>query len=180
VIGAGQPDLLRVELALNRHFAQQALRLARGGPLEAYVRETIDVENALAALVLAERSQDLTPKDAFLPGGQHIGVADFEEAVAAGNAAAAAGRLARAFGDSPLGDAVKRGAGDPAAVDAALLRARLTQQRRRARRDPLGPAPMLTFVLGLRAQTADLHGLIWGLALGAPRSLLAGDLVTVA
>jgi vacuolar-type H+-ATPase subunit C/Vma6 len=178
-IGAGQADLLLLELALNRHFTDRALRLARGGLVIDYVREIIDVENTLAALVLAERAADVTPKNAFLPGGHRIAIGDFEEAVAAGVAGAVA-RLARAFGDSPLARALAPEGGDPAAVETALLRARITVQRRTARRDPLGPAPLLGFVLSLRAQTADLRRLIWGLALKAPRALIAVELATVA
>lgn len=177
-IGAGQADLLRLEFVLNRHVAGHALRVARGGPVIDYVRQIIDVENTLAAFVLAEQPADIVPKEAFLPGGARITIVAFEEAIAAGTLAAA--RLARAWGDSPLAAAVTRGGGDPGAVEAALLRAQLREQRRAARRDPLGPAPLLGFVLGLRAQTADLRRILWGLVLAAPRALLTADLVTVA
>jgi vacuolar-type H+-ATPase subunit C/Vma6 len=167
-----------MEIALNRRFAERALGLARGGPLAAYVRQTIDLENAFAALVLAARPEDMTPKEAFIPGGQHIGITQFEEAVAAGNAAAAATRLHRAFGDAPVARAFAPGA-ELAAAEPATLRLRLAALRRAARTDPLGPAPLLGFVLGLRAETADLRRLIWGLSLTAPRAQLAGQLVTV-
>lgn len=178
-LGVGQADLLRLELALNRHFTERALRLARGGPVHGYVRDIIDVENTLAALVLAERVADVTPKEAFLHGGHRIGIVDFEEAVAAG-AAGAAARLARAFGDSPLARALAPAGGDAAAVETALLRARIAAQRSAGRRDPLGPAPLLAFVLALRAETADLRRLIWGVALDAPRALISAELATVA
>ena len=179
-IGAGHADLFRLEVVLGRHFAERALRLAGRGPLLEFVREVIDVENALAALVLAERPADVTPKDAFLKGGRHVGIGPFEEAVAAASAAGAAARLARAFGSSPLAGPMARSGGDAGGAETALLRARLAEQRRAARHDPLGPAPLLTFVLGLRAETADLRRLIWGLALGAPRALLGAELATVA
>lgn len=179
-VGAGHADLFRLELALSRHFAARTLRLAGRGPLLAYVREAIDVENALAALVLAERPADLTPKDAFLAGGDRVTIVAFEEAVQTGSAAGAAARLARAFGASPLAGPLAQRAGDAASTETPLLRARLAEQRRAARTDPLGPAPLLTFVLGLRAETADLRRIIWGLALGAPRARLAAELATVA
>jgi vacuolar-type H+-ATPase subunit C/Vma6 len=179
-LGAGQADLLRLEVALNRDFSERALRVARGGPVEEFVREIIDVENTLAALVLADQPTDVTPKEAFLAGGRFVGIGDFEEAVAAGNPAAAAARLARAFGASALAGALTRPGGDAPAVEGALLRARIAEQRAAARRDPLGPAPLLGFVLSLRAETADLRRLIWGLALEAPHSLLAAELTTVA
>ena len=179
-VGAGQADLFRLEIVLSQHFMERAARLAHGGPLLEFVREIIDVENALAALVLAERSAEVTPKDAFLPGGSRVGIAAFEEAIAGGTAAASASRLAHAFGASPLAGALARSGGDGAAAEAALLRAQLAEQRRAARRDPLGPAPLLVFVLALRAETTDLRRLIWGLALDAPRPLLTAELATTA
>jgi len=175
---AGEADLLRLELALNKCFAARASRVAGSGPLAGYVRETIDLENAFAALILAGRTEDTVPKDAFIPGGARIGIADFEEAVATGGAARAAPRLERAFGDSPLARVFARAGADPAAAEAATLRVRVAAERRDARRDPLGPAPLLALVLGLRAQTTDLRRIIWGLALNAPPALVAADLVT--
>jgi vacuolar-type H+-ATPase subunit C/Vma6 len=179
-VGAGHADLLRLEVVLSRHFTERAVRLAQGGPLLEFVRETIDVENALAALVLAERSADVTPKDAFLRGGSRIDIAAFEEAIATGTATGAGARLARAFGESRLAGPLARAGGDGGAAEAALLRARLAAQRGAARRDPLGPAPLLVFVLALRAEADDLRRLIWGLALDAPRTLLAAELATTA
>jgi vacuolar-type H+-ATPase subunit C/Vma6 len=179
-LGAGQADLLRLELALNRHFTERAMREARGGPVADFVREIVDIENVFAALVLADQPADVTPKDAFLAGGRLVGIGDFEEAVASGSASAAAARLARACGMSALGRVLGRPGADPAAFEAAVLRARIADQRSAARRDPLGPAPLLGFVLGLRAETADLRRLIWGLALAAPRAQLAAELATVA
>lgn len=177
--GTGHADLFQLELALSRHFAARALRLAGRGPLLGYVRQAIDVENTLAALVLAERPADLTPKESFLTGGDRITIVAFEEAVQTGNAARAAARLARAFGTAPLAGPLSRGVGDAAGTETALLRVQLAEQRRAARHDPLSPAPLLGFVLGLRAETADLRRIIWGLALGAPRAGLAAELATV-
>ena len=179
-LGAGDADLFRLELALGRHFAARALRLAGHGALLAYVRQAIDVANTLAAIVMAERPADLTPKEAFLTGGERITIVAFEEAVQTGSGGGAAARLAREFGATPLGGPLSRSAGDAAGTETVLLHARLAEQRRAARHDPLGPAPLLAFVLGLRAETADLRRIIWGLALGAPRARLAAELATVA
>jgi vacuolar-type H+-ATPase subunit C/Vma6 len=175
----GQPDLLRLELVLNRCFAERSLAAARGGPMTSFVRETIDLENVLAALVLAERADDMIPKDAFLAGGAGLDVAAFEEAVATGGAARAAARLERALGNSPLGRACGRAAVDPAAAEAAALREQIAVQRRAARLDPLGPAPLLAFVLALRAQTTDVRSVIWARALAAPAAVTMAGLVTV-
>jgi vacuolar-type H+-ATPase subunit C/Vma6 len=175
----GETDLLRLELALNRSFAERLTRLAGAGPLAAFVRETLDVENACAALVLAGQPQDVVPRDAFVRGGARVGIRDFEEAVSAGSVEAAARRLARAFGSSPLASAFARAGSDPASIEESVLRLRLAAVRREARRHPLGPAPLLAFALALQAQVMDLRRIIWSRALSAPRAAGAGALVTV-
>lgn len=169
-LGSGEADLYRLELALGRHYAARATRLARGRSLREFARETIDVDNALAALALAERPADVTPKDVFLPDGNRVTIGAFEEAIATRTAAGAAHRLARALGPSPLAHALERSGGDVGVAHSALLRARLAAQRQAARREPLGPAPLLAFVLGLRTEVGELRQLIWGTALGAPRA----------
>jgi vacuolar-type H+-ATPase subunit C/Vma6 len=178
VASPGQADLLQLELVLNRCFAERSLRAARGGPMTPFVRETIDLENVLAALVLAERSDDMVPKNGFIAGGAGIGIAAFEEAVATGSAARAAARLERALGDSPLGRMCRRAAADPASAEESALRERIAAQRRIARLDPLGPAPLLAFVLALRAQAIDVRHVIWGRALAAPVAVTTAELVT--
>jgi vacuolar-type H+-ATPase subunit C/Vma6 len=179
--GAREPDLLRLELALNHCFAARAPRLAgRAGALADYVRETLDLENALAALVLAGREDDLTPRDAFLAGGRLVTIAAFEEAVATGGPARAAARLATALRGSPLAAPLSAAPSDPTGVEDAALRARILAWHQAARRNPLGPAPVLAYALQLRAQTVDLRRAIWGVALGAPAVMIAAELVTPA
>ena len=176
---AAQPDLFRLELIVGRTFAARALRAAgRTGPLAAHVRETIDVENAFSALGLAVEGKDVTPKDAFLPGGQRVTIAAFEVAAAAADFEQAIRRLAEAFAGTALARAFEGRAGDPASLEAAVLRARVRAQMQAMRLEPLGPAPLLAYALRLRAEMEDLRRIIWGVALGAPRATLAGDLVT--
>jgi vacuolar-type H+-ATPase subunit C/Vma6 len=166
------PDLFRLELALNRTWAARAVRSARRagrtGPLVAFVRLTIDVENALTALVFAAAGRTETPKDGFLPGGLRLPIDAFERAVATGDAQACAVRLAAAFGKTPLAAALRDGAHDVAALEASLLEAQIAMLRDDQRRRPLEPGSVLLFVLRLRAQVNDLRRIIWGLALSAP------------
>ena len=58
----------------------------------------------------------------------------------------------------------------PARLDERAARAHRmrTAQRRSARHDPLGAAPVLAYVLRLRAQVVALRGYLWGVALGVP------------
>lgn len=178
--GAAVPDLLKLEIQVNRTFAGRALRAARRasrrGPLVEYVHETIDLENAAAALVLAAGARDLVPRDHFLPGGRRLTMAAFEEAIVAGEGPAAAHRLADAFAGTPIAGALERAGTDPAGLERALLRARIALRRGAARAAPLGPAPVLLYALRLRAQVLDLQRIIWGVALGAPA--LAASLVS--
>ncbi len=176
------PDPFHLELALNRATAARLVAAGRraGGQLAAYVRETIDLENALAAVALAGAPHDVFPRDVFLLGGRVLSVERFALAVATGDPPAAAAEVAVPFGRSPLGAALRRDASAPAALADAVLRARIAGLRAAGRRDPLGPAPLLAFGLALRAQTMDLHRIVWGVALGAPAPLLTRALVTAA
>lgn len=176
---AAQPDLFKLELELNRTYAERALRASRkvGGLLIAYVRETIDLENAYTAFVLAAEGKDVTPKDAFLPGGDHVTVEVFEVAAAA-DPAVAGRKLAAAFADTPLGPAFERHGNDAVQLEDAVLRIRVRELARATRLDPLGPAPLLAYALRLRAELLDLRRIIWGVALGAPRGALIQDLVS--
>jgi len=170
--GAAQPDLLKLEVRVNRTFAARALRAARHAghrsPLVEHVRETIDLENAATALVLAAGDRDVIPKDLFLAGGRRVTIAAFEQAIGAGEGPAAAHRLAAAFAGTLIAGALEGSGADPAGLERALLRARIVMRRRAARDAPLGPAPVLLYALRLRAQLLDLQRIIWGVALGAP------------
>ena len=170
-----EPDVLRLEIAVNRLYAERAVagarRTGRGGVLAAYVADQIDLENAWSALVLAGANRELLPTDAFLPGGRRVTPAAFELAVDAVDAAAAARRLTLAFAGSPLAAvfrAVETGDADLAGVEEAALRIQVRRMAAEQRRAPLGPAPVLAYALRLRLQVIDLRRVIWGVALGAP------------
>jgi vacuolar-type H+-ATPase subunit C/Vma6 len=175
---AAHPDLFRLELSLNRGWAVRAVRAAarEGGVLENYVRESIDVENAFTALVLATEGRDVAPKDAFLRSGAHVTIDTFEIA-AAGSATDAPHTLARAFGETPLGQAFER-YGAESGLEDQVLRARIRSLVRAMRTAPLGAAPWLVCALRLRAEILDLRRIIWGIALAAPRDDIARDLVS--
>lgn len=179
---AARPDLLRLEYRLNALFASRALRGARAAKsrgLIEFVRETIDLENACTALVLAGAELDAPPQQAFVDGGRRLSLAAFSDAVAAPDAGAAARRLATAFASDPIADAFARAADDPAAIEEALLRQRIAVLDVAVRRNPAGPASVLHYVLRLRAEVLDLRRVIWGVMLRAPRADIAAALVSV-
>jgi len=176
---AAQPDLFALEVLVNRTFVERAGRAARGsGPLAAYVRETVDIENAYTALVLAGEGKDLAPRETFLPGGDRVSLTAFTAAATAGAASEAGRAIATALAGTPLGPVFARSSGDPGALEDAVLHARIRSLVRAARLHPLGPAPLLAYALRLQAEIVAVQRIIWGVALRVPRALLAQDLVT--
>jgi len=173
---ATHPDLLALEYQLNRTFAARALRGARSArsrELTEFVRETIDLENACTALVLAGAEPDIPARPAFLSGGRRLSLAAFLDAVGARQPGDAGGRLAASLGPGRLAAAFLRRAGEPAALEELLLRERSAALHERARRDPAGPATVLQYILDLRTEVLALRRIIWGVALTAPREFLA-------
>jgi len=176
------PDLFRFELDLDRAASARLSGSARrvGGFLVTYAQETIDITNALTAVGLAGAARDVVLRDALLRGGRAITLETFLRAVASGSGTLAARTIASALRTGLLATVLRAHAETPARLEDALLGARIAALRDVARRDPLGPAPLLGFALALRAQTTDLHRVIWGVALGAPPLLVARELVTAA
>ncbi len=173
---AAQPDLLAIESRLNVTFAQRALAGARAtesGLVVDYVRDTIDLENAMAALILSAGEADAAGKRTFVEGGRRLPLPTFLAAIAARDPGAAGRRLAAAFRPTPLAAAFERGT-DASSIEEQLLRTRIAMLRTAERRDPAGPASVLGFVLRVHAEMFDVRRAIWGLMLGAPHGSLAG------
>jgi vacuolar-type H+-ATPase subunit C/Vma6 len=181
-VAGDPPDLFRLECELNRTFALRATRGARRGgkALRAFVEETIDLENLCGGLVLAASELELAPDAAFLPGGRRITLDAFRAAVKTRNPTRAADLLAAPFGDSEIARLARRHATDPRALEESLLRDRIQRLREQARRDPLGPAPLLWYLFRLRAQAVSLGLLVWGAALGVPPAARRDSLAGVA
>jgi vacuolar-type H+-ATPase subunit C/Vma6 len=176
---ATQPDLLALESGLNVTFARRALDGARGtgsALVIDYVRDTIDLENATAALILTAGEADSPGKTAFVEGGRRLSLGMFLEAIAAGDAGAAGRRLAAVFRPTPLAAAFERAA-DASGIEEQLLRARIVMIRDVERRDSAGPASVLGFALRVRAEVFEVRHAIWSIVLGAPRGSLAGAAV---
>jgi vacuolar-type H+-ATPase subunit C/Vma6 len=171
------PDLFLLEVAISRAFFARALRCSRGRALTDYVRETIDVENAVAALVLATQPNDVAAAQCFVAGGRRLGRSTFEAAASAGDREASVRKLARAFAGSPFSKVFASDA--DSAMEVSLLAAAIRKQARAAIRDPLGPAPLLEYTLRLRAEAVDLRRIVWGTAFGVPAQTVSGGLVSI-
>ncbi|HEY7028178.1 MAG TPA: V-type ATPase subunit [Gemmatimonadales bacterium] len=179
--GAETPDLFRLECALNQTFARRASAGSRQGgrELRDWVEEAIDLENLRGALVLASGEQEVSIAAAFLPGGRRISLEQFSAAAHSGDPQRAVPLLAPCFEDSTA-QLIRRHATRHSALDNAILAHRLDRLRDRARRDPLGPAPLLWYLLRLRAQAVRLRFLIWSKAISLPAPLRRERLEEVA
>ena len=180
---AAQPDLFALESALSQALAvraTQAAARAHSRTLRAAVRDAIDLDNARTAVMLSMIRRDVVARDQFLPGGARVSIILFGEAVATGEPRVASARLAIAFRGTPYADLFAARLADRDMFDDELLRRRLRDMALQARRDPVGPLPLLWFALRLRAQLLDLQRIIWTVALGAPRQPLAEMLATAA
>ncbi|MGO8995569.1 MAG: V-type ATPase subunit [Polyangiaceae bacterium] len=175
-----QPVLLELERCLVVAFAERSLVAARAGDrnLRDFARARIDVCNMQMALAFAAGPRDAEPEALFTDGGALLPDAVFLETCAAASAAEASSRLERALGGTPLGDIARSAAGDPVRLESAALLRTLADQRKAARLDPLGSAPLVSFLLRLQAQSIDVLRLAWGACLGAPAELLRSQLVT--
>jgi vacuolar-type H+-ATPase subunit C/Vma6 len=181
-VASDSPDLFRLECELNRTFALRATRGARrgGAALRHQVEELIDLDNLRGGLLLAASGEDLAPDDAFLPGGRRVTLAAFRAAASSRNSDQAADHLTAGLDEPELVRLVRRYASDPSGLEAALLRYRSRKLREQSRLDPLGPAPLLWYLLQLRAQAAALGRVLWGMALGVPPELRRRALAEVA
>lgn len=183
VAAAAEADPFALDVALARAFAERATETAaasRSRAVREFVREGIDLENGLSAIVLAIEGQDLVPKDVFLPGGERLSIVAFEEAIATRDPGTAGARIAVGLDGTPYADVFRHGAVDPVALEDELLRRRLRAIAHRVREAPLGPLPVLWYGLRLRAQVTDLQRVVWAVALGAPSRALGDTLTTAA
>jgi len=172
-IAAGDPpDLYRLECALNRTFAERASAGARrgGAALRAHVRGVVDLENLTGGLVLAGSEVEGPVAEAFLPGGRQLPLDRYLAAIATRDPDRAVALLSAGFPER-IGALARREARHPIALEAGLLRERIRVLSAAARLDPLGPAPLLCYLLRLRAEAGTLRRLVWATASGMPPAL---------
>jgi hypothetical protein len=162
-------DLRRVENALDRTYAERATRSAAafGGRLAAWVADGIDLENAWDALV-----QGGAP---FLEGGSSLSREQHATMTSDPDPLSRRRRLATVLGHAGLtGFDVSQ---TPlAALEARVLAGRIQLERRHARVNPLGAAPILLAVMRLRGERANLRRINAGIALGLSAPTIIGQL----
>jgi vacuolar-type H+-ATPase subunit C/Vma6 len=170
----GPPDLLALDAALTRSWASRATAAAArvDEELRRYVAVTIDLENALTAVMLAGSSGD-RPDLEPVPGGHRFTAPAWRAIASAGSVAAALTLARQGFAGTPLERAFS-GAGGVALARNRTWTAALKIARLRARTAPLSSAPLIAYVLGVRDEVQQLQRLVWALALGAPASARGG------
>jgi hypothetical protein len=162
--------LTALESALDRAFAQRARRAARrlGGRLLAWVSDGIDLENAWDALV--DGGGD------FVEGGRRL-TRERQAAISREATEPARRReLANVFSRSPFAPVFGDRDVPLAALEGWATRVRIAEERRAARVEPLGAAPILEVVMLLRAERSDLRRINWGVDQGLPTEAIAHQL----
>lgn len=159
-----------LECALDRAYAERSLHAAErhGDPLLAWVREGIDLENAWDALAGGGST--------FIEGGGHLSSGQHAMVTAEPSASRRRRLLGRVFARSALARVFDDPGIPTMALESHAQSERITHQRRAARIDPLGAAPILEFVMRLWAERAALRRINWGIAQGSPAEAIIGPI----
>ncbi len=170
-----RPDLFSIEQAVMRAWAARALCAARRGDaaLRLYVQRNIDLQNLWAARLLAEQRSDATAHALFVSGGALVHLEDLQHAAASHRPESLARRMLARVAHTPLHPAL---VATTRAADDAALSALIAEFLRRSRREPLGMAPVIGYVLRLRAEHRALLRILWQISLGVPPALRVRDL----
>lgn len=160
-------DLFSFDQAVVRAWAARATRAARAGDraLRHYVERTVDLVNAWAARLLAEQRSDAEAEALFVEGGPMVRMDDLQFASESGSVESLRERLEPRVAGTPLAVALAPGTRAP---DEAALMALIAEYRRLSREEPLGLAPVLLYVMRLRAEHRALQRILWQLSLGVP------------
>ena len=168
-------DLFSLDQAVVSAWSARATRAARAGDraLRHYVERTVDLVNVWAARLLAEQGSDAEPEALFVAGGAVLTLDDLRFAADAGSAEPLRARLRARVAGTPLAVALLPATRAP---DDAALMALIAEYRKLARREPLGLAPVLLYVMRLRAEHRALQRILWQISLGVPSTVRVRDL----
>lgn len=162
------PDLFVFELRLSRVCFEAARPSWRAGRLRRFHADSVDLENAWTVLLSDGFHGEVEPASAFLEGGEVMDAETFGAIFEGRSPEDRRGALADAFEASFAGPALADDSIPLAELPRHLLDARIREERRVGRARPHTAAPLLEYLLRLRAEAAALRRLLWGLALTAP------------
>lgn len=171
------PDLLRLECALNTRFAARAAAAAAraDAPMRAHVSSVLDVENCWTARLLPVNGSPADVADYFVEGGAELS-RDRWLAAATAPTVVAREAILQQTAASPW---LRAAAAGTARVEDAVLQATIAHQHGLARQDPLGTAPIIEYVLRLRAEVRALQRMAWSVSLRVPAAAIAQALEPV-
>jgi vacuolar-type H+-ATPase subunit C/Vma6 len=166
-----RPDGYRIEAALARGLARATTSAARrgGAHMVGFVAESLDVHNAMTALLLAGARTEAGAAALFVEGGERLSREDFVRAASTPDRTSCAGLLAKATRGSDLSRPLAELPASPGATAARILDARIESLGRKATLDPLSPLPVLLFVLRLRREARLVRHATWAAALSGRR-----------
>jgi len=172
---AEAPDLRSLEWALARLFAERAVRAARAGGtvVRRFAAELVDQANCWTLMLAAPAGQGIAADGEFLPGGLRLTQQDFVRLRAERDGDSVRRELTRLLSGTALGTALAEEPFELGALESRAAAARIAWLRGLARRDPLGPAVVLSVLERIRAEARALRAIAWGVAFGAPASVLA-------
>jgi vacuolar-type H+-ATPase subunit C/Vma6 len=177
--GGPHPSLFEIEVELQRAFARRASARAHqgGSELVEYVEQVVDVMNTWSVLLhFVERDPSIVDMT-FVEGGRWLTRDVFHKLMQLETRPQVEKRLAWEFRNSALASAFRNDIQNLAQLENGMLRAQIDWQNRAVRIDPSGAAPIIGFAIELRAQVVTLRGIIWGVALKAPASLIEANMV---
>jgi vacuolar-type H+-ATPase subunit C/Vma6 len=172
---AKAPDLRALEWALTRLFAERAVRAARvAGPVvRRFAAELVTQANVWTLLLAAPLQPGGSAGEEFLPGGASLTRQDFTRLRAERDADKSVHELRRLLKGTALGAAMAAEPLDLSSLEQRASASRIAWLRGLARRDPLGPAVVLSVLERIRAEARALRAIAWGVAFGAPAATLA-------
>jgi vacuolar-type H+-ATPase subunit C/Vma6 len=174
-----RPDLFALDQAVAVVWARRAVAAARRGDaaLRLYVSRLIDLQNLWTARMATEQRVDAPAQALFIPGGALIDTADIAYAIETQNPVQLQQRLRTRIDGTPLAVAL---ASHDRSPDEAAAQALRDEMHARSIAEPLGLAPVLFYIMRLRAENRTLTRLLWQLSLSVPADVRARNLEAVA
>jgi len=169
------PGLGDLEWALTRLFTERAVRAARpgGSVVRRFAADLVDQANLWTLLLSAPPPDAMTGGREYLPGGSVLTREVFVRLRAERDGDRLMTRLRAQFAGTAIGTALARDPVEWASLESRVASARIVWLRGLARRDPLGPAVVLSVLERIRAEARALRAIAWGVAFGAPATTLA-------
>ncbi len=147
---------------------------AHAGPVvRRFAAELVTQANVWTLLLAAPLESGASTEEGFLAGGAPLTRQEFTRLRAERDADKVVQELRRLLKGTALGAAMAAEPLDLSSLEQRASASRIAWLRALARRDPLGPAVVLSVLERIRAEARALRAIAWGVAFGAPAATLA-------